>query len=201
MNILAIDWTMVGAIGGALTLALAVATILVRMVRATQVTKYCIRTIAAVTKWLKNGTLAIAQNTAFHFRGKYRHLEFRWVVWRKTVRANIQQVISQDRTLQEKSATETERIGMAAILLSQVLTEGSPIQNQKCKEVFIVSRRTNDPGYHLLCARIAADIVTNPDALAESDGTNYVVPWDLILESFLKDVLDETTPQAAQGAS
>ena len=201
MNALAIDWTMVGAIASALTVAIAVATILIKIVRATHITKYCFSTIAAVTKWSRRRTLAIAQNTALHLREKYRHLEFRWVVWRKTVHANIRQVISQDKTLREKSATETERIGMAAIMLSQVLSNGAPIQNETCKAVFVASRQNNDALYHLLCARIAADIVTNQDALAESDGSNYVFPWDSILELFLKEVLDEATPQAASGAS
>ena len=201
MNVLAINWTMVGAIASALTVALAVATILIKIVRATQITKYCFRTITAVTKWSRRRTLAIAKNTALHLREKYRHLEFRRTVWRKTVRANIHPVIAQDKTLKEKSATEAERIGMAAIMLSQILTAGAPIQNQKCKEVFIVSRQGNDAGYHLLCARIATDIINNQDALAKSDGTNYVFPWDSMLEQFMKEVLDETAPQAASGAS
>ena len=201
MNALTIDWTMVGAVAGALAVAITVATILIRMVRATQIPKYCFRKITAVTKWSIRRTLAIVRNTAPHLRRKYQNLGFRWIVWRKTVRANIQQVVSQDRTLQQQSATEFERIGMAAIMLSQVLAEGAPIQNQACKEIFIVSRRANEIGFYLLCARIAEDIVTNKDAVAESDGSNYVFPWDPILEQFLKRVLDETTPQAASGAS
>ena len=198
---MAIDWTMVGAIAGGLSLALTVATILIKMVRAIRITKYCFSKIAAVTKWSRQRTLTIAQNTTLHLREKYRHLEFRWLVWRKTVHANIRQVISQDKTLREKSTTETERIGMAAIMLSQILSNGAPIQNDTCKAVFVASRQNNDALYHLLCVRIAADIVTNQEALAESDGANYVFPWDSILEQFLKEVLDETTPQAASGAS
>ena len=48
-------------------------------------------------------------------------LALRWTIWRKRVRLNIDRVIAQDKGLQEKSATDNERIGMAAIMLAELL--------------------------------------------------------------------------------
>ena len=107
------------------------------------------------------------------------------------MRLNIQIVISQDKSLQEKSASNNERMCMAAILLAESLADDRLIQNDICRQVFAGVRNANVGLFRLLCARIAEDIVTNPEAQIGEVGSNYIVPWDAALEVFLRDALDE----------
>ena len=120
-----------------------------------------------------------------------RTLTLRWIIWRKRMRLNIQRVITQDKGLQQKSATANERIGMAAILLAELLADDRYIQGDTCKQVFACVRNTDPGRFHMLCARIANDIVINPEAQIGETGSDYIVPWDSLLEEFLRDALDE----------
>ena len=59
-------------------------------------------------------------------------------------------------------------------------------------------KETDVSRFHLFCARIANDIVTNPEAQIGDAGVNYVVPWDAVLDEFLRDALDEPRNEARQ---
>ena len=134
-----------------------------------------------------------------HTKTKQR-LALRWAIWRKRVRANIASVIAQDKNLQEESATKNERIGMAAIMLSGALTNDGLIHNATCQQVFSSIRQTDPKLFNLLCARIANDIVTNPNDQDDETGANYTLPWDSVLGKFLKAALDEPPTGTPQGA-
>ena len=114
------------------------------------------------------------------------------------MRINIQNVIVQDKDLREKSASNNERIGMAAVALAQSLVQDGLIHGNVCTQVFACIRNTDPGRFNLLCARIAEDIVTNPEAKIGETGADYVVPWDSLLEEFLRDALDEPRTEAPQ---
>ena len=116
------------------------------------------------------------------------------------MKADIRLVKGQDSILKEKSATENERIGMAAIMLSRILKEERYINNEVCKKVFVAVREADEIQFHMLCARMAEDIVTNQSAQNEDTGASYTLPWDPILEKFLKETLDEVPNGSPQGA-
>ena len=130
-----------------------------------------------------------------------RRLVLHWTIWRKKVRLSIKSVFDQDMALQDASATSGERIGMAAIKLSQLLDNDPPFTQNIHKEVFKKIRATDAERFHMFCARIAADIVTNPKAQPDAPTPHYVVPWDSALEKFLKDALDEPTANESDGAA
>ena len=115
------------------------------------------------------------------------------------MRANIAPVVAQDRVLKEQSATKNERIGMAAIMLAQVLTNDGSIHNDICQRVFSLVRQTDVMLFNLFCSRIANDIVTNPDSHHDETATNYILPWDSMLGQFLQDALDERPAGTEQG--
>ena len=120
-----------------------------------------------------------------------RRLELHWTIWRKKVRVNIKVVLDQDMDLQDASATSEERIGMAAISLAQILSGDGVFTTDLHKRVFELIKSTDNKRFHMLCARIAADIVTNPKIRTDELGTPYIVPWDSLLERFLRAALDE----------
>ena len=84
---------------------------------------------------------------------------------------------------------------MAAITLSQELGKDPLLQNATCRQVFSLIRGENDKLFHMLCARIADDIVKNPDSQIGESGSNYILLWDSVLERFLKDALDEPSTE------
>ena len=119
------------------------------------------------------------------------------------MKVNIPNIIARDKELQEESANSEERIGVAAILLSQHLANDGQVVRATARgtdlhgEVFKAVRDGHPTRFHLLCARIAADLVTNPKARVEDNGV-YVLPWDQILESFLREALDDPPPEPQQ---
>ena len=122
------------------------------------------------------------------------------------MKVNIPLIIARDKELCEESARDSERIGVAAILLSQHLANDGyvvPAVNASGQDlhgaVFTAVRNGHPTKFHLLCARIASDLVTNPKARVDDNGV-YVLPWDPILESFLRETLDDPLTELQQGA-
>lgn len=117
------------------------------------------------------------------------------------MKVNITRIIARDKELQEQSAKDAERIGVVAILLSQHLVNDSSIapavgvEDQALhRNVFGMARNNHPTKFDLLCARIAEDLVTNPKARVDDNGV-YVLPWNPILESFLREALDDPPPE------
>ena len=120
------------------------------------------------------------------------------------MKITIPHIITRDKELQGKSAKRHERLGVAAILLSQhlandgqVVPAGSMSGQDLHGIVFAMVRDNHPTKFHLLCARIAQDLVINPNARVDDDGV-YVLPWDPILESFLREALDDPPPEPQQ---
>ena len=121
------------------------------------------------------------------------------------MKVNIPHIIARDKELREESAKNSERVGVAAILLSQHLANDGqivPAVNTSGQDlhgaVFSAVRNNHPTRFHLLCARIASDLVANPEARVDDNGV-YVLPWDPILESFLRETLDDPPPEPQQG--
>ena len=164
-----------------------------------RVTKFWVfKTTETYTRIADKATI-IRKRTGNRLTHAKQRLALHWAIRRKKVRVNIQAVMAQDKDLKEISATKNERMGMAAITLSIELAKDHLIQNATCQKVFALIRQDDDKLFRLLCARIADDIVTNPDAQFDETGANYILPWDSVLEEFLKVALDELqtgTPQS-----
>ncbi len=121
------------------------------------------------------------------------------------MKVNITHIIARDQELQEESAKDAERVGVAAILLSQHLTDDSSIvpavgvmEQGIHRGVFGLARNNHPTKFDLLCARVAEDLVTNPKARVDDKGV-YVLPWHPILESFMRAALDDPPPEPEQG--
>lgn len=121
------------------------------------------------------------------------------------MKVSILPIIARDKELEEESAEKGERVGVAAILLSQHLSNDASIANAVNsgdrgihRGVFSLARNSHPKKFDLLCARIAEDLVNNPKARLEDNGV-YVLPWDPILESFMRAALDDPPPEPEQG--
>ena len=121
------------------------------------------------------------------------------------MKVNIPHIIARDKELQSASANDGERVGVAAILLSQHLSnDGQVVHAGNVRginlhgQVFDMVRNSHPGKFHMLCARMAADLVTNPKARVDDNGV-YVIPWDTTLESFLREALDDPPPEPQQG--
>ena len=107
------------------------------------------------------------------------------------VKVNIEGVLDQDMDLKDQSATPDERVGMAAISLAQVLSSDGAFQSSTHQQVFTLIRNTHAKQFHMLCARMAAYLVKNPELETDVLATQCALPWDSVLEKFLKAALDE----------
>ena len=202
VNQMSIDWTMVGAIASVAT----VATVLIAVIGLTKgkvslsrIIGHLVAKAGSAYSRVTNIIITLCRKTTNRSKRVKQGLSLGWTLWRKTVKADIRLVKGQDSILKEKSATENERIGMAAIMLSRILKEDRYINNEVCKKVFADVRETDEIQFHMLCARIAEDIVTNQTAQIEDAGASYTLPWDPILERFLKESLDEVPTERPKG--
>ena len=105
------------------------------------------------------------------------------------MQVNIRSVVEQDKKLQEFSASDHERVGMASTMLVTVLGNENNIQQGVSREVFARLRTTDTARFHLLCVRIAIDVVTNPKAQIGDGGASYLVPWSSVMETFVRAAL------------
>ena len=147
--------------------------------------------ILAVSRRIANSTSIIHKKAARHITIAKRRLELRWTIWRKKVKVNIKGVLDQDMDLKDVSATLDERVGMAAISLVQVLSSDGAFQSPTHQQVFALIRNTDTKQFHMLCARMAAFIVKTSELETDALATQCVLPWDSVLEKFLKAALDE----------
>ena len=188
-----VDWDMVGALATIIVPITLFVLPLLWLGRAKfgRAIGYCVRKVVLVYTRITSNNVVAYNRVSEHFLYARRILTLRWIIWRKRVQLNIQSVIAQDKSLQEKSASNNERMCMAAILLAESLADDTLIHNDTCRQVFAGVRNADVGRFRLLCARIAEDIVTNPKAQIGEVGFNYIVSWDALLEEFLRDALDE----------
>ena len=157
--------------------------------------------ISAISGRMAHRVTVIYQNADRRIAITKRKLGLHWTIWRKKVRVNIKFVLDQDKTLRDASATENERVGMAAISLSAILSSGAYFPDETHKQVFGLIKSTDTERFHMLCARIADDVVTNTDIQVDASGTFYVVPWDSVLERFFRYALDEPPANESGGTA
>ena len=197
-----IDWSLIGSIAAVLTIVMFVISLRGLASRGRdkleRAAGYWRRKTLQTSTYIKRNAVVVYDGVNNRLSGVKQILALRWIVWRKRVKVNIQNVIKQDEGLREASASDNERIGMAAIMLADVLGNDRTVHDETCRKVFTCIRDTDPTRFHMLCARIADDIVTNSEASIPDAGLNYIVPWDSVLEQFLKDALDEPSPETLQ---
>ena len=213
-----IDWQMVGALATIIGVLVAIVGIIVAVIiarsqrskapgtrrrksRSRLAVRFCCKVGTTVLIWCIRQISSIRQTSVAICREKKRRFQIRWTIWRKRMKVNIRHIIERDKELQKESANDAERVGVVAILLSQhLVNDGSiapavgVIDQTLHKEVFGMARNNHPTKFDLLCARIAEDLVTNPKARVDDNGA-YVLPWNPILESFLKEAMDDPPPE------
>lgn len=167
--------------------------------------RFCHKVGTTAWLWCIRLISGIRQTSVAICREKKRRFQIRWTIWRKNMKVSIPHIIARNKELREESVIGAERIGVVAILLSQHLAneghvapeDGASRQNLH-RTVFSLVRNDHPTKFHLLCARIARDLVANREARVDDNGV-YVLPWDPILESFLREALDDPPPEPEQG--
>ena len=209
-----IDWQMVGALAAIVSVLVAIIGIIIAVIiarsqrsktpgtgrrknRARSAIRFCRKCVTTVSMWCIRRIRGIRQTSVAICRKKKRRFQIRWTIWRKKMKVSILNIIDRDNELKAESVSEGERIGVAAILLSEhLIDDGNVVPEDDASgeslhvSVFRAVRDNHPKKFKLLCARIAKDLVTNLDLRVDRSGV-YVLPWDPILESFLKEALDD----------
>ena len=102
--------------------------------------------------------------------------------------------------LNYENANRDERIGFLAITLYGDGSDATGIAahisgTQVVKDCFQKVKQNNTSGYQVLCTRLAIYIVEMDEANQEeksneNDYTSFKVPWNGIMEPFIKKVMD-----------
>ena len=116
------------------------------------------------------------------------------------MKANLQSV----GTMIESNNVRDYKLAAVSILLygtgeensglcAAIMDRGAP------KEIFLQAKRANQSGYMRLCTALAVYIVISADAEQEGSEktinySSYEIPWNGIMELFLKSAIDGETP-------